>query len=288
VSNIDTRRDTAELSSKPGPLLPGIGTTTLSERDPSAPPQLEVVHPLAALDDQQIGELALRDPTALGSMSVGLPNRGALINAVEFPDSPIWKRADPNHAWGTRESVQFVEYAITVVNREFENTPLLYVGDFSARSGGRLNPHKSHQSGRDVDIGYYYKHQSVWYQRADARNLDRARTWTILKALLTHTPVEYVFMDKSIQPLLREYALAQGEDPEWLSRVFGGTSKAGDPIVRHRFGHATHFHVRFENPTAEVTARRLEQAGMLPGHRRRVQHPAHPKPVEVPQSTSDE
>jgi penicillin-insensitive murein endopeptidase len=265
----------------------GLGAVALPARDLSVPPGLDVVHPFAALDDQQISELAQRDPTALGSMSVGLPNRGALINAVEFPDSPIWKRADPIHAWGTRESVEFVEYAIRVVNREFENTPLIYIGDFSARSGGKLNPHKSHQSGRDVDIGYYYINQSVWYQRANARNLDRARTWTLLKTLLAHAPIEYVFMDKDVQPLLKEYALAQGEDPEWLSRVFGGTSKVGDPIVRHRSGHATHFHVRFENPTAEVTAHRLAQVGMLPGHRRGHVRRT-PPPVAAAQSVSDE
>jgi murein endopeptidase len=286
VSDSGTRQEMTDLSSEPKGAMTGLAAVALTAHDLSAPPELEVVHPLAALDDQQIGELAQRDPTALGSMSVGLPNRGALINAVEFPDSPIWKRADPIHAWGTRESVEFVEYAIRVVNREFENTPLLYIGDFSARGGGKLNPHKSHQSGRDVDIGYYYLHQSVWYARADAHNLDRARTWTMLKALLTHTPVEYVFMDKNIQPLLKEYALAQGEDPEWLSRVFGGTSKAGDPIVRHRFGHATHFHVRFENPTAEVTAHRLAQMGMLPGYRRHASR--RPPPPAAVQSSNDE
>jgi penicillin-insensitive murein endopeptidase len=242
-----------------------------------------VVHPLASLTDDQIGELVKSDPSALGSMSLGLPNRGMLFNAVEFPESPLWKRADPPHSWGTRESVEFVEYGIKKVNELFPDTPPLFVGDFSARSGGRLRPHKSHQSGRDVDIGYYYLDQAVWYRRADSRNLDRARTWTLLKALITHAPVEYVFMDSRIQPLLKEYALAQGEDPEWLARVFGGTSKLGNPIVRHRSGHATHFHVRFENPTAELTARRsiawLEDAGLLPGHRRKKKHGRHPLDV---------
>lgn len=246
-----------------------------------APVGQDVVHPLAAMDDEEVGALVQRDPTALGSVSLGLPNRGLLINAVEFPDSPLWKRADPTHSWGTRESVEFVEYAIKRVNEQFPDSPPVYVGDFSSRAGGRLRPHKSHQSGRDVDMGYYYAGESVWYRRADARNLDRARTWALLKALITHTPVEYVFMDQRIQPLLQEYALAQGEDPEWLVRVFGGTSKAGDPIVRHRSGHATHFHVRFENPTAELTGRRsliwLEQAGLLPGHRRKKRSTApHP------------
>lgn len=221
----------------------------------SAPPELNVVHPLAALDDQEVGEIVLHDPTSLGSMSVGAPNRGALVNGVQFPPSPFWQRTDPPHAWATRESVEFVEHAIRRVNEQFEHTPVLYVGDFSAPSGGRVRPHKSHQSGRDVDLGYYYVNDAVWYRRVNSRNFDRARSWALLETLLRETSVEYVFMDRSIQSLLREYALAHGEDPEWLSLVFdGGPGK--DPIVRHRSGHATHMHVRFENPTAEVTARR--------------------------------
>lgn len=241
---------------------------------------VDVVHPLAAFDDEQVGEIVATNPEQLGSISIGVPNRGILINGVEFQDGPLWKRADPLHSWGTRESVEFVEFAIRSVNEQFADTPPLYVGDFSARRGGRLRPHKSHQSGRDVDLGYYYLGEQVWYRRAHAGNLDRKRTWALLKALISRTPVEYVFMDARVQPLLKEYAEAQGEDPEWLSRVFGGTSKAGDPIVRHRAGHATHMHVRFENPTAELTARRsfdwLEKAGLLPGGKRKKRKGAHP------------
>jgi penicillin-insensitive murein endopeptidase len=239
---------------------------------PPALPEVDVVHPLAALDDQELEQLALQDPSALGSMSVGAPNGGALYNGVLMPESPFWKLADPAHAFGTRESIDFVVHAITRVNEYFPGSPLLYVGDFSAPRGGKLRPHQSHQSGRDVDLGYYYSTGEAWYKRATAKNLDRPRTWALLETLLTETRVEYVFMDRSIQPLLKDYALAQGEDPEWLSRIFEGAGNR-DPIVRHRFGHATHMHVRFENPTAELTARRsyplLQKAGLLGGAKKK-------------------
>jgi penicillin-insensitive murein endopeptidase len=235
-------------------------------------PEVDVVHPLAALDDEELEAMVLRDPASLGSMSVGAPNAGALFNGVQLPESPLWKLADPAHAWGTRESIDFVAHAITRVNEYFPGSPVLYVGDFSAPQGGKLRPHKSHQSGRDVDIGHYYSTGSAWYKRATSKNLDRARTWALLETLLTESRVQYVFMDRSIQPLLKEYALAQGEDPEWLSRVFEGPSNR-DPIVRHRFGHATHMHVRFENPTAELTARRsyplLQKAGLVGGAKKK-------------------
>jgi murein endopeptidase len=235
-------------------------------------PEVDVVHPLAALDDEELEAMVLRDPASLGSMSVGAPNGGALFNGVQLPESPLWKLADPAHAWGTRESIDFVAHAITRVNEYFPGSPMLYVGDFSGPRGGKLRPHKSHQSGRDVDLGYYYSTGEAWYKRATSRNLDRARTWALLETLLTESRVEYVFMDRSIQPLLKEYALAQGEDPEWLSRVFEGPTNR-DAIVRHRFGHATHMHVRFENPTAELTARRsyalLQKAGVVGGAKKK-------------------
>jgi murein endopeptidase len=235
-------------------------------------PDVNVVHPLAALDDLEIEQMVLHDPGALGSMSVGAPNRGSLFNGVQLPDSDLWKLADPDHAWGTRESIDFVSHAITRVNEYFAETPVLFVGDFSGKAGGRLRPHLSHQSGRDVDLGYYYSTGPAWYKRATAKTLDRPRTWALLETLLKETRVEYVFMDRSIQPLLKEYALAQGEDPQWLSRVFESPANR-DSIVRHRSGHATHMHVRFENPTAELTARRsyplLQKAGLVGGAKKK-------------------
>lgn len=232
-------------------------------------PELDVVHPLAAVEDEALAELVSTDVLSLGSMSVGSPSRGALVNAVQFPESELWIMVDPDHAWATRESIAFTEHAITRVNDEFPDSPPLFVGDFSARRGGKLKPHKSHQSGRDVDLGYYYLGEQVWYRRANAKNLDRARTWSLVRTLITETRVEYIFIDRSIQPLLEEYALAHGEDPQWLSRVFRGAPGRRDSIVRHRFGHATHLHVRFENPTAELTARRsyrwLQEAGLVAG-----------------------
>src|SRR5690606_15484318 len=164
---------------------------------------VDVVHPLAALDDEAIEQMVLTDPASLGSMSVGAPNGGALFNSVRLPESTLWRLADPVHARGTRESIDFVAHALSRVNEKFPDPPLLYVGHFSAHFGCKLRPHKSHRAGRDVDLGYYYTNGEAWYRRATARNLDRARTWVLLETLLKETRVEYVFMDRSIQPLLK-------------------------------------------------------------------------------------
>jgi hypothetical protein len=91
----------------------------------------------------------------------------------------------------------------------------------------------------------------------------------LVRTLLADSPIQYNFMDKSVQALLREEALKQGEDPVWLSRVFDGTPGRNDSIIRHMRGHATHFHVRFDNPIAEFSATRaypwLVRGRLLPG-----------------------
>lgn len=232
------------------------------------PPQIDVVHPLAAFTDEDIGLMVRTDPKSLGSLSVGRASRGALFNGVHFPTGPLWKLADPDHAWGTAESVEFVTHAIERVHEEFPGGHTLFVGDLSGEHGGRLRPHRSHQSGVDVDLGYYYLDESVWYRTVNARNMDRPRNWALLETLLVETRVQYVFIDKDVQPLFEEYALAIGVDPQWVRRIFHGSPGRRDSIVRHRSGHATHMHVRFENPNAQLTALRsyrwFQRLGLLP------------------------
>jgi penicillin-insensitive murein endopeptidase len=85
---------------------------------------------------------------------------------------------------------------------------------------------------------------------------------------LAETDVHFLFIDRSVQRLLRSYAEDIGEDREWLNGVFRG--RPGEPaIIRHEPGHATHMHVRFYSPIAEETARRcysslIQQKKMLP------------------------
>ncbi len=66
-----------------------------------------------------------------------------------------------------------------------------------------------------------------------------------------------ILIDVSIQRLLEAHARSIGEDPAWLDGVFRGVPGKLPPLIRHARGHATHLHVRFYNPVAQETARRL-------------------------------
>lgn len=224
-----------------------------------APPseaQATRAHPLDGWSDAQIAEAIRSDLPSLGSMSLGSCNAGALLNGVQATDTPLYQPVSPSGAWATQETLDFLSQALRKVHEQYPGTPPLALGDISGKHGGPSRPHVSHQSGRDVDIAYFYNDGGRWYARGTAKNLDLARNWAFVRALITETDVDLILIDHSIQALLEQYALAHGEDREWLSGVFRGVAGQLRPIIRHAPGHATHIHVRFFNPIAQETARR--------------------------------
>ena len=244
-----------------------------SQAAPSVPPTV------AGLSDEEILRRLQRDPASLGPMSVGRANSGALVNGVQLGNGTRYVVQDPANAWGTRETVDDLDRAYDLVKQELPDTPKLYVGHLSAKHGGSLSPHKSHQAGRDVDVSYFYvqgKHE--WYRRATIDNLDLPHTWAFVRALLTETDVEYIFMNGSVQKLVKDYALAIGEDPGWLDQVFQYGSRQPDAIIRHAHGHDTHIHVRFYNPVAQELGRHaygwLFKAGKIKPRVSYLQHRA--------------
>lgn len=212
--------------------------------------------PLANLSPKEIQALVATNLSSLGPISVGRPNRGRLINGVSLPQVEGIEIMNSERNFGTRATVDSLLAAVAEVRAQYPNTPVLRVGDISRAPGGYMRPHRSHQSGLDVDLGYYYAVDARWYTKANAENLDRERTWALVKALIAQGSVEYMFMDRSVQALLREHALASGESPEWVDGLFQKAPRT-EAIIRHTWGHLTHFHVRFSDPEAQGTARRL-------------------------------
>jgi penicillin-insensitive murein endopeptidase len=215
-----------------------------------------VHHPLDDWTKDQIEAALAKDPESLGSMSIGYAHSGALFNGVQMPAGDVWELVNAEHAWGTRETVDNLIHCLKRVAVLHPGAPKMYIGHISGRRGGHLSPHKSHQCGRDVDISYYYlAGQEKWYATASAKNLDRERTWAFVRTLITDTDVELILIDRSVQRLLRQFAIARGEDREWVDQLFDGGGGL-PPLIRHAKGHATHLHVRFYNPLAQETGRR--------------------------------
>lgn len=216
----------------------------------------DAVRPFAELSDAEISSRLKGDIGALGSISIGRAHGGVLVAGVRMPEGTNWEVVHPTLAWGTKETVDALSLAIDAVAAKFPNTPKAFVGDLGARQGGHLHPHVSHQSGRDVDLGYYLTDGHRWYATATSSNLDRARTWHLVRTLIASSDVELILVDIQVQRLLKAYALEIGEDPAWLDQVFQAGGKSQRPLIFHANGHATHLHVRFYSPAAQELGRR--------------------------------
>ncbi len=222
------------------------------------PPAVEQApHPFAEVSDAELEKMLLEDPAQLGPASLGKTSGGALFGAIAMPEGPEWKIVNPRETYGTQETIDYLTHTIHRVNEIFPETQPLNVGDISRPDGGHFVPHVSHQSGRDVDVGFYYLDNSQWYAKADASNLDMARTWAFIKTTITETDLQVIFIDRSLITLFRDYATEQGEDPEWIAQVFGSPDTTLRPMLMHEDGHQTHLHVRYYNPIAQETGRRI-------------------------------
>ncbi len=214
------------------------------------------------------------------TLSIGEPYRGRLVNGIPFPlDMGGYKVRNPELSYATPELIGSLLDAIEVVRERYPNTVDLFIGDFSASGGGRLKGHKSHQNGRDVDLGMY----ALGNQPLDqfipmhAGNLDVPKTWTLIEGLIRTGRVQYLFVDRRIQKMLFEYALSRGFDEDLLNRLFNDVGNgSADAAIRHEPLHNDHIHVRFDAPWSSLAAQidpsdtekrsliELAQAGFLP------------------------
>ncbi|MCA2976842.1 MAG: penicillin-insensitive murein endopeptidase [Myxococcaceae bacterium] len=208
----------------------------------------------ADLTDEALAEAWRRDPASLGSISMGFVEEGRLVNGVPFPKGDGWVVVSPEATWGTRETVDFVVAALRQVKAWYPEAPPLRVNQISAPEGGFLRPHKTHQNGRDVDLGFYYPRGETIRVRERERVIDVEKNWALVKALVMHGDVQFILVDQRIQKVLYEHALRAGEDRTWLDSLFHAGRAS---TLQHARRHRDHFHVRFFNARAQELGRRV-------------------------------
>lgn len=201
----------------------------------------------------------------LAGQSVGRPQKGRLKNATRLPQSRAYYRRRLKRTWGTNYVVHHIRRAAELVAKRQPRAHRLAIGDISARKGGPISQHVSHQSGRDVDLGFYFSKRPAGYPKtfvkATAKNLNFDANWTLLTSLAATKGgdggVEAMYISYDVQKILYKAAKARGVSKKTLSRVLqyprGRDALAG--IVRHEPGHDDHVHVRFSCPKSDKSCR---------------------------------
>src|SRR5688572_9125948 len=138
------------------------------------------------------------------SLAYGWHNEGRLVNGIQLPvkgDGYVvpttWARRGNN--WGTEELVGLLVRTGRRLVEEAPDAPL-YVADLSPPRGGPSAWHRSHQTGRDVDLIFFARDalgkpiappaQMVIFGD-DGKTLDGTmtfdveRNWLLVRALLT-------------------------------------------------------------------------------------------------------
>lgn len=186
--------------------------------------------------------------------SYGRPYHGRLENGVVFPNQfPGYHLRDENRSYTTPEVVGALLDAIEAVRAEFPDTCDLFIGDFSASSGGAAIHHRSHQNGRDVDVGMYYKgNRSLdTFAHMNEDNLDAPKTWCLVENIIRSQRVQYIFLDRRVQKVLYDYAATRGYDQAYLDRVFGNVRGS---LLQHVRNHSDHMHIRFFTPWSTLAS----------------------------------
>lgn len=194
------------------------------------------------------------------SESVGGAACGRLVNGVVLPEHRGYEIRNPARSYGTEETVEQIGAAFDAVLAAFPGSPRTRVHDLSLPEGGPMDDHRSHQSGRDVDIIYYQRRCPGGlcpFRTVEPRELDVARTWTLLEHWLRTGAVELVFIDYALQEPLYEHARAHGATRGQLARWFQYPRGPRDPagVIRHFPNHRNHLHVRFVCPEGDGECR---------------------------------
>jgi penicillin-insensitive murein endopeptidase len=201
-------------------------------------------------------------PNLLGA--VGAPAHGVLSAGAELPMSgPGFRWYNPmGHHYGLPRLIKAVELAAAEVAREEPGGAPLMVGDLSKRTGGQINGHRSHRTGRDVDLLFYvetpagepvknpgfvkFGSDGLAFVPPDRGGpgyvrLDVEREWALIRTLLLlpEANVQWLFISAPLEAIITEYARARGEDPELVWHAESVMLQPADSLP-----HDDHLHLR--------------------------------------------
>jgi murein endopeptidase len=218
----------------------------------SLEPTLQVGHQLTVWVEPDITpepfeapEFTLKE-VPVGAVSVGFPDNGRLQHGVRIPENPeLYTLRNMEHAYGSSHAIAVLQHSIAAFRIRTGYKEPIVLWDMSKETGGRYGPHRSHRTGRDIDIGLPLRADYVRGKTAPQDAVDWTALWHLVRTLIETNEVRYVFLSRPQQAALYRQAKACGASFEELERVIQYPRFEKTAIVRHAPGHGSHLHVRF-------------------------------------------
>ena len=211
--------------------------------------------------NDELPEKYRKYPLSEKSLSVGLPNAGWQLRARKLRASrELWiQDKSVPYSYGHPSLVWMLYRTAKQMARASKGSVLL-VGDLSREFGGPLAGHKSHQSGRDADVGFFVtdahgrpinSRRLVTFDAAGkARDgsgvrFDDYRNWLLVQTWLKEerAALEHVFVASHLRRRLLDFARAR---PAFVRYVEGASQFLRQPT--NGLPHDDHFHVRIACP----------------------------------------
>ncbi len=196
--------------------------------------------------------------------SIGSPTEGHLLGGMRLEPAP-YLRVVPAYAggdaqWGLEPLVTMIDRAARQVRRQYPDA-ITSVGHLSREGGGEIERHRSHESGRDADIGFFIRSHSgrqllpshfVQF-RGDGTAaswpgayFDDAKNWLLVSALVgdPEAHVTHIFVAAPLRARLLAYAERIGAPAAIRMRAAEVLQQPHGALP-----HDDHFHVRIGCPS---------------------------------------
>lgn len=182
-----------------------------------------------------------------GAVSVGSPNDGRLVNAVQIPARAEYELVRPASAYGTTHAVRNFVVALMAFRAASTYDGQIYVMTMSRPRGGDLGQHLSHQTGRDVDVLLPLRPGYPVQRHPRASRIDWGAAWDLIDAFARTGAVSRIFLEHRVQRRVYRAAVDKGVDPQRLDEILQYPMGQGEHggLVVHSPGHTGHIHVRF-------------------------------------------
>lgn len=213
--------------------------------------------------------LVIEDQSGFSS---GPGRDGVLYEGTELPTMgegywipPIWSQRGLN--FGVEEIASLLVYTGRALKMQDERL-VLGVGDISRAKGGASPWHRSHQTGRDVDLLFFVANKdgvplvntamlhhhpdgTVRIAKGESEGLhfDVKANWMLVSALLNNpvAEVQYIFIQDGLRQMLLQHAEDTGVSRGLIARAEEVLRQPGDSAP-----HDDHMHVRIYCPENDL------------------------------------